>query len=189
MVVNFASARVATSNRPMTQIDQIQIKFVPAEDRLLLRVSTKDGAEFRFWLTRRFIKLLWPALGKTLTASPRIQLQQSPDARREILAFEHQQAVSAADFSTPYKEIEKALPLGDAPVLLTKLQLRTVDANTRVLTIGPEQGPGIDLTLNDGLTHSIVELIGSAMALATWDITPVVESVPAMPAAGNITIN
>ena len=33
-------------------IKQLNGGYVPAEDRILLRVSTDEGQEFRFWLTR-----------------------------------------------------------------------------------------------------------------------------------------
>ncbi len=53
------------------QIHQIQIRHDETEDRLLLRLSTSDNHEFRFWLTRRFVKRLWAMLVQMLSLHPR----------------------------------------------------------------------------------------------------------------------
>ena len=37
-------------------IKQLNGGYVPAEDRILLRVSTDANEEFRFWLTRHIVK-------------------------------------------------------------------------------------------------------------------------------------
>lgn len=158
----------------MAKIEQIQIKFVPVEDRLLMRVAGDEGLEFRFWLTRRFVKMIWPALGKALQLSPGVQTQASPLAQREVLAFEHEKAVSDADFNTPYKESPKTLPLGDEPILLSKMQLRRDQDGSFMMSLGPESGAGIDLAINNKLLHSVAELIANGAQLAQWEIPPLV---------------
>src|SRR5262245_38468956 len=50
--------------RQSMTIHQMQIRPDEQEDRLLLRLSTTDAAEFRFWLTRSFVKKLWGMLIK-----------------------------------------------------------------------------------------------------------------------------
>lgn len=173
----------------MAQIDQIQIKFVAVEDRLMLRVSSNDNLEFRFWMTRRFVKLIWPALGKALKETPRIQTQASPTAKKELLAFEHQKAVSDSDFRTPYKETPKDLPLGDQPLLLAKMQIRRNEDGSTIMSLGPEEGAGIDLALNTGLLHSLAELISNGARIAEWELPSPVEqeATPATP--DNVTVN
>ncbi len=49
-------------------IHQLQLAFDAAEDRLLFRLSTTAGEEFRVFLTRRFVKMLWPHLVRTMDA-------------------------------------------------------------------------------------------------------------------------
>ena len=167
----------------MAQLDQIQIAYVAAEDRLLLRMSTQDNEEFRFWLTRRFVKALRPKLGQTLSQQPSIQVHANPEAKRELLNFEHEQAVRASDFKTPYKQEQKSLPLGAQTVVLTRFQLRPETDNRVVLTVGPEQGNGIDLALNPHLVHSLIALLDNAIKTADWDLSenanPVDEKKPA----------
>jgi len=173
----------------MAQIEQMQIKFDPVEDRLLMRVSGGDNLEFRFWLTRRFVKLMWPALSHALKQSPLVQTQLSPLARKEMLAFEHQKAVSDSDFRTPYRETPKTCPLGDEPVLLAKMQTRRNADGSFTLALGPQSGAGIDLALNNGLLHSLAELIRNGAALAHWELPTPIDDASEATAPDKATVN
>jgi hypothetical protein len=174
----------------MAQLDQIQISFVAAEDRLLLRMSTQSGEEFRFWLTRRFVKALRPGLSQTLSHQPRIQVQANTEAKQELLNFQHQQAVQASDFKTPYKNELKSLPLGEQPVTLTRFQVRPQPEGRVILTVGPEQGNGIDLALNPHLVHSLIALLNNALDRADWGLVDTTTAGDEnRPAGGSATIN
>tara|TARA_Y100001960_G_scaffold316032_1_gene382398 strand:- start:381 stop:1079 length:699 start_codon:yes stop_codon:yes gene_type:complete len=48
------------------QLHQLTLTFDPIEDRILLRIGTAENTEYRLWLTRRFVKVLWKALMKNL---------------------------------------------------------------------------------------------------------------------------
>lgn len=154
----------------MSQIDQIQITYVPDEDRLLLRLSTQAQEEFRLWLTRRLVKLLRPALDQSLAAQPRIQTQASAEARQELLRFEHERVVRTADFHTPYRAADKQLPLGPQPLVITRITLRRQDDGGVALSLAPTQGQGVDLALTPPLLHSLVALLDSALAKSDWGL-------------------
>ena len=154
----------------MSHIDQIQISYVPDEDRLLLRLSTQAQEEFRLWLTRRLVKLLRPALDQSLAAQPRIQTQASAEARQELLRFEHEKVLRAADFHTPYRATEKQLPLGPQPLVVTRISLRRQDDGGVALLLTPSQGQGVDLALTPALLHSLVALLDSALAQSDWTL-------------------
>ena len=172
----------------MAQLQQIQVKFSAAEDRLLLRVSSDDDLEYLFWITRRFVNLIWPTILKSLATTPSIKMQTSPQAKKEVLAFEHQKAVSNSDFKTQYKETAKTLPLGEQPILLAKLQVRRKADGLMVMALAPENGVGIDLALNVGLLHSLAELISNSVRIAEWDLQTPIKS-PTAEAAAKVTIN
>ena len=40
-------------------LHQMTMSFSAEDDRLLLRLSTRDMTEYQLWLTRRFVKVLW----------------------------------------------------------------------------------------------------------------------------------
>lgn len=171
----------------MSQLDQIQISFVAGDDRLLLRVSTQSGEEYRCWLTRRFVKAIRPSLEQALAAHPRIQSQVDPVAKQALLRFEHEAARHNSDFATPYKDGARALPLGAAPVLLTRGQLRPQNDGGMTLSLAPDQGGGIDLALNPSLLHSFVALLDEALKATDWDLA---SSLPPLePSAAPATLN
>lgn len=154
----------------MYRLNQIQISFVAAEDRLMMRISINEDSEFRFWLTPRFVKALRPALEGTLGKQTRIQTKVTQSARKELLAFEHEKAVQSTDFVTPYKPHDKRLPLGEQPVLLTRFQIRPANDGSAVPNVRPEKGNGVDLSLNTKMIHSLIALLDHALKAAAWDL-------------------
>ena len=173
----------------MSQISQIQIKFVATEDRLLLRVSSSSQQEFRFWLTARLVKMLYPALYDTLAKTSSIAANNVPQAKHDVVAFEHQQAVAKTDFKTGFKEVKQDYPLGKTPILVTKCQLRPNPDGNTILALAPEQGQGIDINLSNELLHSFTKLLIDACKTAEWplDAQPLSQASPA--SGDNVTLN
>src|SRR5262249_22285143 len=105
------------------KLHQVKIDFEAEQDRLLMLIAASEKVEVRMWLTRRFVKLLWPLLVKLAEeASPRIRTQANPEAKKALLGIEHEQAVSKANFSLPYDDSARATPLGAEPLLLARIQ-------------------------------------------------------------------
>ena len=173
----------------MSNISQIQIKFVATEDRLMLRVSSSDQHEFRFWLTARLVKLLYPALYDALSKSPAVAVQASPIGKKEVVAFEHEKAVARTDFKTNFKETDQSFPLGETPILVTKCQLRPQAGGNTVLALAPENGQGIDINLNNDLLHSITKLLADAATSAGWTLDKDPISTPMPGKDEKITVN
>lgn len=171
----------------MSRLDQIQLSFVAGEDRLLLRVSTTSGEEFRCWLTRRFVKALRPALDQALAAGPRIRAQPDPAVREALLRFEQEKAVASSNFDTPFRETERAMPLGAQPVVLTRGQVRPRPDGGVLLALAPEQGEGLDLALAPELLQSFLALLERTLGASDWDLAR--SAAAAMPASATVTWN
>lgn len=155
----------------MSGINQIQMKFVPKQDRILFRINTTDSEEFLFWLTRRYVKLLWKILVELLSKNEQIATQQSDLAKKEILSFQQQEATQNMDFSKEYQEQEIAhQPLGSEPILLEKITVKNSEDGSQTLCMHPDAGQGIDLALNQTLLHSICKLIQESVTQAEWDM-------------------
>ena len=153
------------------KLHQLKIDFHAEQDRLLMLVSTDDGAEVRMWLTRRFVKLLWPLLVKLAEdANPRITVQANPDARKALLGIEHQKAVQKADFSKPFTQEARSTPLGEEPLLLARIQTGKDPRGLRVVSMHPSSGQGLTLTLDEVLLHSVCRLLQAAVSKSQWDI-------------------
>ena len=153
----------------MSSLNQVQLRFIPVEDRLLLQIRTAE-AEYRLWMTRRYVRLLWPVLLDLLASNAQVQSQADPHNRSQVLSFQHEQALRQADFTTRYRENEASMPLGAAPVLLSRIQVRRRDGESRVLSLRPAEGPGVELNINDAFLHSFCKLLADTAANAGWDL-------------------
>lgn len=155
-------------------IHQIQIRHDETEDRLLLRLSTTDNCEFRFWLTRRFTKRLWGMLVQMLEWDRAVKQQVIPETRRTVLEIQHEgysrQANYAKKFEEPAQEAQRRMPLGEAPVLLAKAKGKKGDNGIQMLGLHPLQGQGIDITLDTKLLHIFTRLLREQVAKTDWDV-------------------
>jgi len=174
------------------KLQQLKVDYSAEQDRLLTLVSTDDGQEVRMWLTRRYVKLLWPLLVKLAEdASPRIRTQASAEARKALLGIEHEEAVNRADFSKAYEKKSRSTPLGEDPLLLGRIQTGHDRKGRPVLALHPAEGQGITLTLDSVLLHSLCRLLQAAVKKSGWDIElklPEPEAAGAEPRAGR-TLN
>jgi hypothetical protein len=152
------------------KLHQLKIEFNPEHDRLLLRVLSDDGKEVLAWLTRRCVKLLWPALLKVAQGSPEIARQADPEIKTALLGFQHEKAIRQADFSKPYQETAKERPLGADPVLVSRIQTRRNERGGCTLSLLPSAGQGIHLTLEDPVLHSFCRLLQTSVAKSDWNI-------------------
>jgi len=153
------------------RLHQLKIDFVAEQDRLLMLIAASEKVEVRMWLTRRFVKLLWPLLVKLAEeASPRIRTQASPEVRKALLGIEHEQAVQRANFSKPYDDSTRATPLGADPLLLARIQTGHDPEGHPVVAMHPAEGQGVTLTLDPVLLHSICRLLQAAVKKSDWDM-------------------
>jgi hypothetical protein len=152
------------------RLHQLKIEFVAEQDRLMLRLATNTGSEVLMWLTRRCVKRLWPVLVGMAQATPEIAVQPNPEARKALLGFQHEKAISQANFSTPYQELPRERPLGTDPLLVTRIQPRRDPQGRQVLGLLPHEGQGVHITLDDNLLHGLMKLIQGAVKRAEWDL-------------------
>jgi len=160
-------------------IHQLNVSHNDRHDRLLLRLNTQSGEEFRFWLTRRLTLRLLPVIQQVMG---RIESKQpnmlAPDpASQQILAELKRDAfLQKADFKTPYVKQAHQLPLGEEPMLVTDVQLQLQGTGV-LLTLKdkgcgasdtPAQGQSCQLNLQTSLVHGLIHLIQQAVARADW---------------------
>jgi len=155
-------------------IHQIEIRHDETEDRLLLRLSTTDNCEFRFWLTRRFTRRLWGMLVQMLEWDQAVKQQVNPETRRTVLDIQHEGYSRQADYSKAFDEPQQAaprrLPLGEAPVLLAQAKGQKGEIGVQMLGLHPLQGQGIDITLDTKLLHMFTRLLREQVAKTDWEV-------------------
>ena len=156
---------------------QMQLSYVSTEDILLFRLNTKARQEFRFWMTRRYVMILWHSLNQLLAkeepaaaaAVPEVPVPALVDPLVEAAKkeFKHQEFVAQADFKTQYQE-STYLPLGDTPALLFSVGIKPAPDGTAMLCMHPEKGQGIEMVLNEQILHSLCQLIIDTTTKADW---------------------
>ena len=152
------------------RLHQLKIDFTGEQDRMLMLIAASEQVEVRMWLTRRFVKLLWPLLVKLAEeTSPRIRTQPNPEARKALLSIEHEQAVSKANFAQPYYSL-RATPLSAEPLLLTRIETGHDPNGHPVVVMHPAEGQGVTLTLDPVLLHSVCHLLQTALKKSDWDM-------------------
>ena len=159
----------------MTKLHQIQFRYDSHEDRTLLRLATTTRHEFRFWITRRYAKLLWAGLTNSAAHGTAV----TPALRETVLAFEQEAAIAGADFKTQFNDADTSTPLGDTPLLLARLKCVQQDNGIILLAMHPLQGQGIEIRLDQTLLHSMLKLLAEAAQAAEWDLnTAIAPSAP-----------
>jgi hypothetical protein len=151
-------------------IHQIQMAYNAQEDRILLRILSTQRAEFRFWMTRRYAKLLWTVLIKMLERDPAAATHADENVRRTMMGMQHANAVRAGEFAKPFEEGVSITPLGAAPVLLSRVSGKQPANQQPVLSLHPDKGQGLDLGVNTALLHMISKLLVDAVAQSDWDL-------------------
>jgi hypothetical protein len=152
------------------------------EDRILLRVLSTQRAEFRFWMTRRYAKLLWAVMVKMLERDPAAAVHHDEGVRRTVMGVQHARAVQQGEFAKPYDDSGgKVLPLGGDPVLLARVTGTQPENQPPTLSLHPQQGQGIDIGVNTGLLHMISKLLVDAVAQSDWDLKLAIDPDFAMP--------
>lgn len=151
------------------RLEQFSASYISEQDRLLLRVRSSDDAEYRFWITRRYLALLWPLLMKMADAFSSRKAPGDPLTRNTLAELAHGEAVSKADFGSAYRD-GVLFPLGEEPVLLARITVKPLAGDTQTLTLLPQQGQGINLELDEKLVHILARLLQEAAAAADWGL-------------------
>lgn len=141
------------------QIRQLQVACDQVQDRLLLRISSQDDEEYRIWLTRRFLRDLWPHLsrlaGKQAVATPIIG---------ELPADE------AVDFDQAFSEENATFPLGSTPLLSSEIKVDTLSDGTFNLTFREGRERRFELAVNGDLLQTLCAMLRAGAEHAQWNL-------------------
>jgi hypothetical protein len=108
----------------LMNLERITVEFHAEEDRLMARVFFDKSAEIQFWLTRRLVGRIWPVLLQVAQAKPDIQMQPNPEVRKALLGMQHEKALREVKFSKATQQPAREHPLGNAPMLVSKVRAR-----------------------------------------------------------------
>jgi hypothetical protein len=163
------------------QIHQMSATYQPEQDRILLRINTREGDEMRIWLTRRLMVGLWPLLTRLLTdhllklEAAGSTIAGADDSLKKMLTdFRKEEFLSKADFETPYQDAPARLPLGEDPLLVTDVDATPLAGGPLRLSFN-ERPPGgeakpraFTLEMQPKLMQGLMHLLEQALVQSGW---------------------
>jgi len=161
-------------------IHQLSVSHDDRQDRLLLRLNTQDSQEFRFWLTRRMVARLLPAIGDSLVkleaAQPGVAAADA-HSQRILTEIKREAFLQNADFKTPYTSQPSSCPLGAEPLLVTDAQLSLQPDGCLQVIFQEKNGDSAHschLNLQATLVHGLIHLVHQTITKAEWGLASAV---------------
>lgn len=137
--------------------------YVAAEDRLLLRASTRAGDEYRLWLTRRYAGLLTAILQKQMEKFGGAPVLAASDAAKDLFRQGAMEKKYEAGGSVNF-------PLGEGGILAVRINSGIGADGVMQLQLLPAQGEGVTLQLNQTLLYMFHTLLAQGVEQAEWHL-------------------
>ena len=175
-------------------IHQVSVDFLHEQDRILVRINTREAEEIRLWLTRRLCSGWMPLLRSTIEriATP----PTDPVADADTLANDQAQPTDSAgkpwapefralrnlkqsDFQTPFKSEARAWPLGAEPLLVTTVRMAPCEGGGLELSFEESliaqkaRSRSFRAVLEPTLMHGFMHLLEQALTGSEWNSTGV----------------
>ena len=163
---------------------QRQVVHDSVQDRLVLRIATQANEEIRVFLTRRYLREIWPHLAAMLAGRPGAVPPQmaAAEACRDA-------ADPDATFAQPFREDNPVYPLGNNPLLATEATFEAAENGGCRLTLRERRERCVALNLDAGLLQALCSMLRAGAGKGGWDLA--LDYSPAtvpMPAPGGKTL-
>jgi len=134
------------------------------EDRILFRLNTTTGEEYRFLLTRKIaFQLVGGAEMKIIEI---LEKEHGKKTAQAIAEFKHEAATRQTDFNVEFKKTEH-FPLGAEPLLV--LFVDWVFDKQITIKLGLKDGRRLSLNLPESLLRSMSMLLQRMILQAKWE--------------------
>jgi hypothetical protein len=167
-------------------IHQIQVRYLPEADRLLMQVRTRAGEQVSIWFTRRLMLRLWTPLqqlaSRLAVARTAPDAVAVPEAREMLSRAARERVLEDADFKTPFDRTTVAQPLGAEPLLASQVELAPTLQQGMTFRIQEHRGRHLSMTLTASLTNAVTQLFERALAASEWNMPAVPPPAPVAPA-------
>lgn len=154
-------------------IHQIQLRYDPVADRLLLSVRSHQAELYTAWLTRRMVARLDGPFRRAVArlALPRTAALPVPEAQAMLEQVARERPLKDAAFDQPFGGTQDAsYPLGPEPLLPAEIDVRAPPTGGLVIALREARGRRIELALNDDLATALMRLLDQALKLADWSL-------------------
>jgi hypothetical protein len=149
-------------------IQQVNIGYNAAEDRLLLKIGMSDNAELNVWVTRKVVKALWQLLQDSNVVAAVAPDVHSPQAQELLQSFAKESAAQQLNFSEEYK---RRNPVNNEEVLLAhECHIAKIGDDSSTLELVCTNGQTIKVVLNQDLSLALISMLQMAAKEAAWDL-------------------
>ena len=149
------------------RLEQLNITYHADQDRLLLKVNSGDVGEYRIWLTRRYTEILGNILAEIMEKLGGMQnIASHQDTISHLKGGAFDQEYAFLDSNMPGQD----LPLGSEGILGFRINYGRDHAGTVQLQLLPEQGAGLNLSLNRTMLFLMFNLLEQAVVKADWKL-------------------
>jgi hypothetical protein len=157
------------------KLHQMHAGYAPLEDRLRLKISTLEGQDFAFWLTRRVVMAMFGLSEQALVARASAKSAAAADpalAAKAIVEFEREAAVSTADFITPFKEDQLRAAREERPVLVKRAEIAALPDKEDAfrITFVLVNDLVVSFTAPASFIHRLRHLVAQALKGANWGL-------------------
>lgn len=144
-------------------LQQINMIYVPEQDRLLLRISTNGDAEFRVWLTRRYCALLLQVFVE--------QIEREGGYHELASRQDTVSRLRGGALDQPYEPGPRTnYPLGEQGVLGYRINVNKDPAGATLLQLLPEHGQGVNINLDKATLYMLYNVLEQALSKAEWNL-------------------
>lgn len=151
-------------------ISQVNLRFIPDEDRFVFSMNTYDNQQFCFYFTRRWIKLFWPNLTKILEVGMGSLEGVDKEAKEAAMTFYHESMLLDAEYDKPFQSEGMSRPWGETPLIATEIRLREPPTELPSIGIYAANGIGLEFACDNKILHYLYQVLPQAAARAGWDI-------------------
>ena len=176
-------------------LHQLTMTYSPEQDRVMLRIGTKENTEYQLWMTRRFVRIMWRALIKIMerdtnlakdwvpedrvtedrvpkdrTSKDQVPKDNIPEVKDAIMAMQHQESVQNSDFSQKHAKGNVNLMANTGALLVIGGQVKPVNEDRTRINLKTDKGTGIEFFLNKKLLHALCHMIIKSAQRAQWDL-------------------
>ena len=156
----------------MTAIKQINGKYLPQQDRLLIRINTDTSEEFRLFFTRRVAEKMVNIFQEFILA--KAESTDSRMAANEIQEFKRDAIIKSNPFKGNF-ESGAIFPLGENPKLVCDLKVVSLNKdknkkNNITLHFVMHDKTQLRLAFGDYLMRVMIELLNKLQQKASWAI-------------------
>ena len=148
-------------------IKQLSGTYEAREDRVMFRVSTTTGEEFRLWLTRLITSKLLEVIRGVATSA--IAEKFPPQVAQAVAEFEREKIQSQTKLDDQFAP-GATLPLGETPVLVVALTISRKGEELS-LDLGLANNSNLNLSLSPRLAQQFALLLEDLERRGGWGLS------------------